>query len=224
MTVEHLKRLTLPDEHGRFGAYGGMFVPEILTTPLRELEAARADAFADKSFISEFEDMLRDYVGRPTPLFRARNFEKKFGGKAQVYVKREDLTHTGAHKINNALGQALLALRLGKKRIIAETGAGQHGVAAASVCALLGLECVVYMGEVDMHRQMPNVQRMKALGAKVRSVVSGGAHTERRGKRSDKRLGCERGNQPLPDGERGRATPLSPNGTRLSVHYRAGST
>ncbi len=174
MTVEHLKRLTLPDEHGRFGAYGGMFVPEILTTPLRELEAARADAFADKSFISEFEDMLRDYVGRPTPLFRARNFEKKFGGKAQVYVKREDLTHTGAHKINNALGQALLALRLGKKRIIAETGAGQHGVAAASVCALLGLECVVYMGEVDMHRQMPNVQRMKALGAKVRSVVSGG--------------------------------------------------
>ena len=162
----------LPDERGRFGDYGGKFVPETLMSALDELEAAYDEVADDASFAEEMDSLLKDYVGRPTPLYFAPNLSQELGG-TRVYLKREDLAHTGAHKINNALGQALLARRLGKNRIIAETGAGQHGVATATVCAKLGMECVVYMGEEDIHRQSPNVYRMKLLGAEVRSVTSG---------------------------------------------------
>ena len=162
----------LPDERGRFGDYGGKFVPETLMSALDELEAAYDQVAGDASFAEEMDSLLKDYVGRPTPLYFAPNLSEELGG-TRVYLKREDLAHTGAHKINNALGQALLARRLGKNRIIAETGAGQHGVATATVCAKLGMECVVYMGEEDIHRQSPNVYRMKLLGAEVRSVTSG---------------------------------------------------
>ena len=162
----------LPDERGRFGQYGGKFVPETLMSALAELEAAYDEVAGDASFAQEMDSLLKDYVGRPTPLYFAPNLSRELGG-TRVYLKREDLAHTGAHKINNALGQALLARRLGKQRIIAETGAGQHGVATATVCAKLGMECVVYMGEEDIHRQSPNVYRMKLLGAEVRSVTSG---------------------------------------------------
>jgi len=157
---------------GKFGPYGGQFVPETLMPALDELVAAYNEAQADRSFQCEFHHLLATYVGRPTPLTHAKRLSKQLGG-AQIYLKREDLAHSGAHKINNALGQALLAKRMGKKRIIAETGAGQHGVATATACALLGLECVVYMGTVDMARQQPNVFRMKLLGAEVRGVESG---------------------------------------------------
>jgi tryptophan synthase beta chain len=163
---------TLPDVHGKFGSYGGRFVPEILMPALHELTAAYEEARRDSTFIGEFEELLRTYVGRPSPLTYAKRLSEKLGG-AQIYLKREDLNHTGAHKINNALGQALLAQRMGKSRIIAETGAGQHGVGTATACALLGLECVVYMGSVDIARQQPNVFRMKLLGAEVRPVESG---------------------------------------------------
>ncbi|MBA3072943.1 MAG: tryptophan synthase subunit beta [Anaerolineae bacterium] len=156
----------------KFGPYGGQFVPETLMPALIELEQAFVEAMADKIFIKEYERLLAEFVGRPTPITYARNLTEKLGG-AQIYIKREDLTHTGAHKINNALGQALLAKRMGKRRIIAETGAGQHGVASATAAALLGLECVVYMGVVDIARQEPNVFRMKLLGAEVRPVSSG---------------------------------------------------
>ena len=156
----------------KFGPYGGQFVPETLMPALIQLEQAFVDAMADKTFVREYERLLADFVGRPTPITYARNLTEKLGG-AQIYIKREDLAHTGAHKINNALGQALLAKRMGKRRIIAETGAGQHGVASATVAALLGLECVVYMGVVDIARQEPNVFRMKLLGAEVRPVTSG---------------------------------------------------
>ena len=156
----------------KFGPYGGQFVPETLMPALDELVAAYNEAQADRSFQREFHHLLATYVGRPTPLTHAKRLSKQLGG-AQIYLKREDLAHSGAHKINNALGQALLAKRMGKKRIIAETGAGQHGVATATACALLGLECVVYMGTVDMARQQPNVFRMKLLGAEVRGVESG---------------------------------------------------
>lgn len=156
----------------KFGLYGGQYVPETLMPALIELEEAFVSAKQDKEFQYEFDKLMASYVGRPTPLTHARRLSEKLGG-AQIYLKREDLAHTGAHKINNALGQALLAKRMGKKRIIAETGAGQHGVASATVAALLGLECVVYMGEVDMARQEPNVFRMKLLGAEVRPVSSG---------------------------------------------------
>ncbi|MHB8086745.1 MAG: tryptophan synthase subunit beta [Anaerolineaceae bacterium] len=156
----------------KFGPYGGQFVPETLMPALIQLEQAFVDAMVDKTFVREYERMLADFVGRPTPITYARNLTEKLGG-AQIYIKREDLAHTGAHKINNALGQALLAKRMGKRRIIAETGAGQHGVASATVAALLGLECVVYMGVVDIARQEPNVFRMKLLGAEVRPVTSG---------------------------------------------------
>ncbi len=166
------KTQLLPDERGRFGQYGGKFVPETLMSALDELEAAYDEVAGDASFAQEMDSLLKDYVGRPTPLYFAPNLSKELGG-TRVYLKREDLAHTGAHKINNALGQALLARRLGKNRIIAETGAGQHGVATATVCAKLGMECVVYMGEEDIHRQSPNVYRMKLLGAEVRSVTSG---------------------------------------------------
>ncbi len=156
----------------KFGPYGGQFVPETLMPALIELEAAFVEAWNDSAFRKEFDGLMATYVGRPTPLTYARRLSEKLGG-AQIYLKREDLAHTGAHKINNALGQALLVKRMGKKRVVAETGAGQHGVASATVSALLGLECVVYMGSVDMARQEPNVFRMKLLGAEVRPVNSG---------------------------------------------------
>jgi tryptophan synthase beta chain len=161
-----------PDERGRFGAYGGRFVPETLMAAVSELEAAYAEAREDETFLVELRDLMRDYVGRPTPLYQARTLSRELGGP-RIYLKREDLAHTGAHKINNALGQGLLARRMGKRRIIAETGAGQHGVATATVCAMLGMECIVYMGEEDVRRQAPNVQRMKLLGAEVVPVTSG---------------------------------------------------
>ena len=160
-----------PDERGRFGPFGGRYVPESLMAALGELEQAYAEMQADPRFHEQFAGLMKTYVGRPTPLYRADRLSEKLGIRA--YLKREDLAHTGAHKINNALGQALLAQRMGKKRIIAETGAGQHGVATATVCAMLGLECIVYMGEEDIHRQSLNVFRMKLLGAEVRSVTSG---------------------------------------------------
>jgi tryptophan synthase beta chain len=156
----------------KFGPYGGQFVPETLMPALIELEQAFVDAQKDPAFRREFEGLLASFVGRPTPLTHAKRLSEKLGG-AQIYLKREDLAHTGAHKINNALGQALLMKRMGKKRLVAETGAGQHGVASATVAALLGLECVVYMGVVDIARQEPNVFRMKLLGAKVVPVTSG---------------------------------------------------
>jgi tryptophan synthase beta chain len=159
---------------GRFGVYGGRYVPETLMAALLELDAAYADAQADPVFHEELDRLLKDYVGRPTPLYYAKRLSETLGG-AKIYLKREDLLHTGAHKINNALGQAMLARRMGKQRIIAETGAGQHGVATATVCALFGLECVVYMGEEDMRRQELNVFRMRLLGAEVRGVNSGSA-------------------------------------------------
>ena len=156
----------------KFGRYGGQFVPETLMPALDELEAAYIEARADPRFMREYEGLLATYVGRPTPLTYASRLSQRLGG-AQIYLKREDLAHTGAHKINNALGQALLAKRMGKRRVVAETGAGQHGVASATAAALLGLECVVYMGVVDMARQQPNVFRMKLLGAELRPVETG---------------------------------------------------
>ena len=165
---------TMPDQHGHFGRYGGMFVPETLMAALNELSAEYDKARKDPAFQAELDRLLHEYVGRPTPLYLAERWTEKLGG-ARIYLKREDLLHTGAHKINNALGQALLALRLGKKRIIAETGAGQHGVATATVCARFGFECVIYMGKVDMERQALNVARMRFLGAEVRAVTAGQA-------------------------------------------------
>jgi tryptophan synthase beta chain len=160
-----------PDAAGHFGPYGGRYVPETLMDPLRELEAAYTEARREPSFRSALADALRDYAGRPTPLFLAERLSAET--RCRVYLKREDLCHTGAHKINNAVGQALLARRMGKERVVAETGAGQHGVAAATACAWLGLRCIVYMGTEDMARQAPNVLRMRLLGAEVRPVDSG---------------------------------------------------
>ena len=161
-----------PDARGYYGAYGGRFVPETLVAPVEELERAYFAARSDEAFRTTLRKLLRDYVGRPTPIYEARRLSDSLGG-ARIFFKREDLAHTGAHKINNALGQALLAQRMGKRRIIAETGAGQHGVASATVCALLGLECDVYMGAEDMERQSLNVFRMHLLGATVRRVDAG---------------------------------------------------
>jgi tryptophan synthase beta chain len=161
-----------PDPRGHFGPYGGRFVPEVLMAPLEQLEQAYREARRDPAFQAELDDLLTNYAGRPTPLYYAKRLSEILGG-AKVYIKREDLLHTGAHKINNCLGQALLARRMGKQRIIAETGAGQHGVATATVSALFGLECVVYMGEEDMRRQRLNVFRMRMLGAKVVGVANG---------------------------------------------------
>ena len=163
---------TLPDQLGHFGRYGGRFVPETLMSALEELEQSYHAAQVDKAFQSRLQDLATHYAGRPTPVYYAEGLTRELGG-ARVFLKREDLAHTGAHKINNALGQGLLALRMGKERVIAETGAGQHGVATATVCAMLGQECVVYMGEEDMHRQALNVFRMRLLGAEVRSVTAG---------------------------------------------------
>lgn len=161
-----------PDERGHFGPYGGRYVPETLMAPLEDLERAFHEAQRDEAFQSELKELLAHYAGRPTPLYEARRLSRELGG-ARIFLKREDLLHTGAHKINNCLGQILLARRMGKRRIIAETGAGQHGVATASVCALFGMECVVYMGEEDMRRQRLNVFRMRLLGAKVVAVKTG---------------------------------------------------
>ncbi|MEJ2060283.1 MAG: tryptophan synthase subunit beta [Gammaproteobacteria bacterium] len=163
---------SLPDTQGHFGPYGGRFVAETLMAPLMELEAAYHRYLADADFLREFDADMAHYVGRPSPLYHAERWSRNLGG-AQIYLKREDLNHTGAHKVNNTIGQALLAKRMGKTRIIAETGAGQHGVATATVAARLGLECVVYMGAEDIERQAPNVYRMKLLGAEVVPVTSG---------------------------------------------------
>ncbi|MEO1943947.1 MAG: pyridoxal-phosphate dependent enzyme, partial [Candidatus Thioglobus sp.] len=163
---------SLPDDKGHFEQYGGVFIAETLMTAVTELQQAYEKYKDDEEFNAEFEHDLKHYVGRTTPLYHAQNLSNKLGG-AQIHLKREDLNHTGAHKVNNTIGQALLAQRMGKTRIIAETGAGQHGVATATVAARLGLECVVYMGEVDVARQSLNVFRMKLLGAKVVPVSSG---------------------------------------------------
>jgi tryptophan synthase beta chain len=162
----------VPDPVGRFGAFGGRYVPETLIRALDELAVDYDKARNDAAFQAELADLLKNYVGRPSPLYFAKRLTEQCGG-AQIWLKREDLNHTGAHKINNTLGQALLTLRMGKKRVIAETGAGQHGVATATACAHFGLECVVYMGEEDIRRQAPNVFSMKLLGAEVRPVSSG---------------------------------------------------
>jgi tryptophan synthase beta chain len=162
----------LPDARGRFGPFGGRYVPETLIPALDELRDAYLAAREDPAFLEEFSRQLRDFVGRPSRLYLARNLTERLGG-ARIYLKREDLNHTGAHKINNTVGQALLARRMGKRRVIAETGAGQHGVATATACALFGLDCVVYMGEEDVRRQSLNVFRMRLLGAEVRPVSSG---------------------------------------------------
>ncbi len=164
--------VNLPDDFGRYGVYGGRFVPETLMPAVNELESVYKESKSDEAFQSELSSLLNSFVGRPTELYFAKNLTEQLGG-AQVYIKREDLAHTGAHKINNALGQGLLAKRMGKPRVVAETGAGQHGVATATVCAKLGLDCVVYMGEEDIRRQALNVFRMKLLGAEVVSVSSG---------------------------------------------------
>ncbi len=176
MVMENVKEkieeyYKLPDTRGHFGIYGGSFVPETLVKAANELDEAFESVKNDKDFNKEFEYLLKNFAGRPTPIFFTRNLSDKYG--ARFFLKREDLLHTGAHKINNTIGQALLAKKLGKKRIIAETGAGQHGVATATVCALLGLQCIVYMGEEDMHRQEPNVFKMRLLGAEVIPVLSG---------------------------------------------------
>ncbi|MBI4307828.1 MAG: tryptophan synthase subunit beta [Chloroflexi bacterium] len=167
-----IRKYQLPDATGHFGLFGGRFVPETLMAAIQELTRAYREAKRDSAFQRELRQLLREYAGRPTPLYFARSLSAQAGG-ARIFLKREDLAHTGAHKINNSLGQGLLARRMGKGRIIAETGAGQHGVATATVCALLGMECVIYMGEEDMHRQSLNVFRMRLLGAEVRPVSSG---------------------------------------------------
>jgi tryptophan synthase beta chain len=171
-TLEKPKTYNLPDANGHFGQFGGKYAPETLMPALVELETAYNEAKADPNFQAEFLNLAQQYVGRPTPLYYAQKLSAELGG-AQIYLKREDLAHTGAHKINNALGQGLLVKRMGKRRVIAETGAGQHGVATATVCAMLGLECVVYMGSVDIQRQALNVFRMKLLGAEVHPVTTG---------------------------------------------------
>ena len=176
VTAGLISPMTMPvnAKAGRFGVYGGRYVPETLMAALEELEHAYAEAQADPAFHAELDGLLHHYCGRPTPLYFAKRMTEQLGG-AKIYLKREDLLHTGAHKINNALGQVLLARRMGKQRIIAETGAGQHGVATATVCALFGMECVIYMGEEDMRRQELNVFRMRLLGAEVRGVGAGSA-------------------------------------------------
>ncbi|OUU27015.1 MAG: tryptophan synthase subunit beta [Verrucomicrobia bacterium TMED44] len=172
ISKKYISRNSLPDKNGRFGPYGGSYVPETLYYPLKELEEAYHEAKNDKGFASELNMLLKEFAGRPTELYYAQQLSDKIGG-AKIFLKREDLLHTGAHKINNALGQALLAKRMGKKRIIAETGAGQHGIATASVCARFGFECKIYMGAEDMRRQALNVFKMRLSGAEVQGVEAG---------------------------------------------------
>ena len=174
MSAKILTVKTYPDKHGHFGIYGGQYVAETLMPALHELETAYQNARKDPSFMNDFRVLMRDYVGRPSPLFFAARITRAYGGAA-IFLKREDLNHTGAHKINNTIGQALLAKRMGKKRLMAETGAGQHGVAAATAAALFGMECDIFMGAEDIRRQAPNVLRMKFLGAKIHAVKSGTA-------------------------------------------------
>lgn len=169
--MSEVKSKYLVDERGYFGKFGGAYIPEMLYPNVEELKNAYLEIMNSDAFQKDFQKLLKDYVGRPTPLYFAGRLSEKYGAK--IYLKREDLCHTGAHKVNNTIGQILLAQALGKKRIIAETGAGQHGVATATVCALMGLQCTVYMGEIDMARQKPNVERMKILGAEVRPATSG---------------------------------------------------
>ena len=190
--------------------------------PIEELETAYLAARDDPAFQAELDDLLRNYAGRPTPLYFARRLSEKLGG-ARIWLKREDLLHTGAHKINNCLGQALLARRMGKRRIIAETGAGQHGVATATVCALFGFECVVYMGEEDMRRQRLNVFRMRLLGAKVVGVDQRQPHPEGRHQRGHARLGDQRRRHALPAGLGAGLASLSHDGARFSEGDRRGS-
>ena len=159
------------DQHGYYGQFGGAYIPEMLYPNVEELRNCYLEMMQEEQFQRDFQNLLRDYVGRPTPLYLAKRLSEQYG--VTIYLKREDLNHTGAHKINNTIGQILLAQRMGKKRIIAETGAGQHGVATATVCALMGVECIVYMGAVDIERQAPNVARMRMLGAEVRPAMSG---------------------------------------------------
>src|SRR5210317_1348940 len=159
------------NEKGYYGEFGGAYIPEMLYPNVEELRQNYLKIMAEPSFIKEFNQLLKDYVGRPSPLYFAKRLSEKYNTK--IYLKREDLNHTGAHKINNTIGQILMAKRLGKNRIIAETGAGQHGLATATVCALMGMECIVYMGEIDMERQKPNVERMRILGTEVRPAQSG---------------------------------------------------
>ena len=209
-----------PDSGGHFGAYGGRYVPEVLMSPLDELEQTYAAAKLDPAFQEELDDLLKNYAGRPTPLYYARHLSEHLGG-AKIYLKREDLLHTGAHKINNCLGQALLARRMGKRRIIAETGAGQHGVATATVCALFGFECTVYMGEEDMRRQRLNVFRMRLLGATVVPVTNGQPHAEGRHQRGHARLGHQCFHNPLSARLRAGRSSVSGHGARFSSRDRA---
>lgn len=171
MTTDNFQHILPVDESGYYGRFGGAYIPEILHSNVEKLREAFYHYANDPEFDREYRDLLRDYVGRPSPLYHARRLSERYGAK--IYLKREDLNHTGAHKINNAIGSVLLAKRMGKKSIIAETGAGQHGVATATVCALMNLECIVYMGATDMARQQPNVERMRMLGATVVPVESG---------------------------------------------------
>ena len=204
----------------RFGRFGGRYVPETLVAALDELERAFERACADRSFEDELEALLRDYVGRPTPLTRARRLEETCGA-GPLYLKREDLNHTGAHKINNTIGQALLARRMGKRRIIAETGAGQHGVATATACALFDLDCVVYMGEEDVERQALNVYRMELLGADVRPVGSGTRTLKDATNEGDPRLGHKRSRHTLHHRLRGWTRSVSTHRTGFPVRHRS---
>ena len=213
---------TGPNSRGWFGEFGGRYAPETLMAPVEELEKAYSAARNDPAFQSELDTLAQGLRGRPTPLFHAQRLSERLGG-AQIYLKREDLLHTGAHKINNCLGQGLLAKRMGKTRLVAETGAGQHGVATATIAALLGMECVVYMGEEDMARQAPNVFRMRMLGTKVVGVSSGNQNAEGRDQRGHARLGHERPQHALPDGVGAWAASVSDDGARFPSHHRAGS-
>ena len=210
---------TGPDERGHFGIYGGRFVAETLMPNILELETAYTAAKADPAYQKEMDHHLAHFVGRPSPLYFAERLTEKFGG-AKIYFKREDLNHTGAHKVNNVTGQIMLAMRMGKKRIIAETGAGMHGVATATLCAKFGLPCIVYMGAVDVERQQPNVLRMKMLGAEVRAGDVGLSYAEGCDERSVARLGhqCRR-HLLLHRHGRGPAS-VSGHGARLPVHHR----
>src|SRR6267143_1611230 len=215
-----MRMYDLPDARGHFGPYGGVFVAETLTHALDELRDAYESARADAMFQAEFHYELKHYVGRPSPVYHARRLSERCGG-AQIYIKREDLNHTGAHKINNTIGQALLARRMGKPRVIAETGAGMHGVAAATVAARYGMECVAYMGTEDVKRQVQNVYRMKLLGATVVPVESGSL-AEGRAERGDARLGHECRAHLLHHRHGRRPASVPDDGARLPVGDRRG--
>ena len=210
---------TMPDARGRFGDFGGRFVPETVMGALDELLAAWETAWTDPAFHAELDALARDYVGRPSPLYRAERLEE-YATAPRIYLKREDLNHTGAHKINNAVGQALLAVRLGKRRIVAETGAGQHGVASATVCARFGLDCHVYMGEEDIRRQHPNVVRMRMLGAEVIPVTAGSGTLKDAMNEAIRDWITNVEDDPLPDRLGGRAAPLPDAGARAAVGDR----